>query len=193
LGWRYLSRHRASPEPEAPRLIEDRQSPTVAVTNRRSLLRRIIRVAGVVIAGCIAVSILFFFIARESGHQKAEKARSTVRPGMTVAEVLHSVTGWILLGASSDAPETDPGHPPAVSLGFHSKSNKFIYFDGMNGADRELSEAETLVLLHQKLGDGYSWQFRFTFVSTTPQHFSFKVEFDKDGRVQEVRPVYGWD
>jgi hypothetical protein len=193
LGWHYLSRHRESPEPGAPRLIAERQSPAVAVANRRSVLRRIIRVASVVIVGWIAVSILFLFIARESGHRKAEKARSTVHPGMTVAEVLHSVAGWISLGASSDAPETDPDHLPAVDLGFHSESNKFSYFDGMKGADRELSESETLVLLHQKLGDGYSWRFRFTFVSTTPQHFSFKVLFDKDGRVQEVTPVYGWD
>ncbi|HEY6268130.1 MAG TPA: hypothetical protein VIX11_07530 [Candidatus Acidoferrum sp.] len=120
-------------------------------------------------------------------------ARSTVHPGMNVAEVLHSVTGWVLLGASSDAPETAPAHLSAVSLGFHPENNTFIYFDATKGANLELSESETLVLLRQKLGDAYGWRFRFTFVGSTPQHFSFKVEFDKDGRVREVKPVYGWD
>lgn len=74
---------------------------------RRSALRRIIRIAGVVIVGCIAASVLLLFIARELGQQKAEKARSTVHPGMTMAEVWHSVTGWLVLGAFSDAPKTD--------------------------------------------------------------------------------------
>jgi hypothetical protein len=193
LGWHFLNRHHKSPELRAPRSIEEQKSPAVAVTNRRSALRRVILVAGVVIVALVAASILSLYTARESGHRKAEKARSTVHPGMTVAEVLHSVTGWILLGASSDAPETAPGHLSAVSLGFHPEDNTFTYFDAMKGADRELSESETLELLHQKLGDGYIWRFRFTFVSSTPQHFSFKVEFDKDGRVQEVKPVYGWD
>jgi len=192
-GWHYLSRRRESPEPGAPRLIAEQQSPVVAVANRRSVLRRIIRIAGVVIVGWIAASVLLVFIALELGQRKAEKARSTVHPGMTVAEVLHSVTGWIVLGAYTEAPETDPDHLPAVNLGFHSELNKFTHFDRMRGEDRELSESETLVLLHQKLGDRYSWRFRFTFINITPQHFSFKVVFDKDGRVQEVRPVYGWD
>jgi hypothetical protein len=193
LAWHFLNRRRKSPEQRAPRPIEEQQSPAVAASNRRSALGRIILVAGVVIVGLLAASIFSLYFARESGRRKAEQARSTVHPGMTVADVLHSATGWILLGASSDAPETAPGHLSAVSLAFHPENNRFIYFDSMKGADRELSESETLDLLRQKLGDGYSWQFRFTFGSSTPQHFSFKVEFDKDGRVQEVKPVYGWD
>jgi hypothetical protein len=192
LGWHFLNRHRKSPELRAPGSIEEQQYPA-AVTNRRSDLRRIILAAGVVIVGMIAASIFSLYFARESGRRKAEQARSTVHPGMNVAEALHSVTGWILLGASSDAPETAPGHLSAVSLGFHPENNKFTYFDSIKGGDRELSESETLDLLRQKLGDRYSWQFRFTFVSSTPQHFSFKVEFDKDGRVREVKQVYGWD
>jgi hypothetical protein len=193
LGWHFLDRHRKSPGLRAPRSIEGTQSPAVAARTRRSMPGRILLVAGLVIVGWIAVSMLFLFIARESGHRKAEKARSTVHPGMNVAEVLHSVTGWVLLGASSDAPETAAAHLSAVSLGFHPENNTFIYFDATKGANLELSESETLVLLRQKVGDAYGWRFRFTFVGSTPQHFSFKVEFDKDGRVREVKPVYGWD
>jgi hypothetical protein len=193
LGWHFFNRHRKSSDLRAPRSIDGKQSPAAAVTNRRSVLRRILLVAGVVIVGLIAASILSLYLARESGRRKAEQARSTMHPGMTVADVLHSAKGWISLGATSDAPETDVDHLRAVNLGFQPENDRFTYFDLLKGADRELSESETLDLLHQKLGDEYGWRFRFTFVSSTPQHFSFKVEFDKDGRVREVQPVYGWD
>ncbi|MFY9532142.1 MAG: hypothetical protein WBC04_10190 [Candidatus Acidiferrales bacterium] len=191
-GWYYLSR-RESPTPGATRLIAEKQSPAVAVTNTRSTLRRIIRIAGVVIAGLIAASILLLFIGRESGHREAEKARSTVHSGMTMAEVLHSVTGWLVLGASSDAPETDSDHLRTLSLRPGSESGMFFYFDRALSKDREISESEALALLQQKLGDGYSWRFKYTFITSTPQHLSFQVVFDKDGRVQGVTPVYGWD
>jgi hypothetical protein len=193
LGWYFLNRHRKSPEPRAPLSLEGKQSPAVAAPNKRSALGRVVLVAGVVIVGLIAASVLSLYLAREAGRRKAEQARSTVHPGMTVAEVLHSTTSWISLAASSDAPETDPGHLPAVNFGFHPENNRFTYFDSMKGADRELSESQALVLLHQQLGDGFDWRFQFTFVSSTPQHFSFKVEFDKGGRVRDVQPVYGWD
>jgi hypothetical protein len=192
-GWHYLSRRRESPEPGAPRLIAEKQSPVVAVRNRRSGLQRIIRIAGVVIVGWIAASVLLLFIARGFGERKAEKARSTVHPGMTMAEVLHSVTGWLVLGASSDAPETDSDHFRALNLHPGSESGKFFYFDRALSKDRQISESEALGLLHQKLVDGYNWQFRYTFITSSPQHFSFKVVFNKDGSVQEVTPVYGWD
>jgi hypothetical protein len=192
-GWHYLSRRRERSEPGATGLIAEKQSPAVAVTKRRSALRRFIRIAGVVIVGWIAVSVLLLFIARESGHRKAEKARSTVHPGMTVAAVLHSVTGWLVLGATSDAPETDSNYLRTLSLLPGSESGKFFYFDPALSKDREISDSEALALFQQKLGDGYSWRFKYTFITSSPQHFSFKVVFDKDGSVQEVTPVYGWD
>ena len=192
-GWHYSSRRRESPEPGVPRLIAEKQLPVVAVANRRSALQRIIRIAGAVIIGWIAASVLLLFIARGVGERKAERARSTVHPGMTMAEVLHSVTGWLVLGASSNAPETDSDHFRALNLHPSHESGKFFYFDRALGKDRQISESEALTLLHQKLIDGYSWQFKYTFITNSPQHFSFKVVFDKDGSVQEVTPVYGWD
>jgi hypothetical protein len=168
------------------------QAPILVVELTQSPFRTI-RIAGVVIAGLIAASVLLLFIARESGHRKAEKARSTVHPDMTMAEVLHSVTGWLVLGASSDAPETDSDHLRTLSLRPGFESGKFFYFDRALSKDREISESEALDLLQQKLDDGYSWRFTYTFITSTPQHLSFKVVFDKDGRVQEVTPVYGWD
>jgi hypothetical protein len=192
-GWHYLNRRRESPDPGAHRLMTERQSLVVVVANRRSGPRRIIRIAGVVVVAWIAASVLLLFIAGGFGQRKAEKARSTVHQGMTMAEVLHSVSGWLVLGASSDAPETDADHLRALNLLPGSETGKFSYFDRALNKDREISESEALAFLHLKLGDGYSWRFRYTFISSTPQHFSFKVVFDKDGRVQEVTPVYGWD
>jgi hypothetical protein len=103
------------------------------------------------------------------------------------------VSGWLVLGASTDVPETDSDHLRALNLLPGSETGKFLYFDRELNKDREIPESEALAFLHLKLGDGYSWRFRYTFISSTPQHFTFKVIFDKDGRVREVTPVYGWD
>jgi hypothetical protein len=47
--------------------------------------------------------------------------------------------------------------------------------------------------MHERLGDGCEWHWRYTIVNDTPQHFSFSVTFGPDGRVKELKPVYGWD
>ena len=65
LGWHFLNRHGKNPQLRAPRSLEEQESPAVAATKRRSALGRIILVAGVVIVGCVAVSILLLFLARE--------------------------------------------------------------------------------------------------------------------------------
>lgn len=210
LVWHYWSR-RASREPGAQRLVAERPwpgahgaprvaaanappgAPGVSAGNKRSVLGRNLGITGIVFAGCIAASFLHLYLSQQSVHRKAEKARSSVQAGMSVAEVLHSVTGWFALGVFSDAPETDPEHLRAVSFGFHSESNKFSYYRRASGASRELSESEALGVLHQELGDGTIWRFKYTFITSTPLHLSFKVVFDKNGRVQEVTPLYAWD
>jgi hypothetical protein len=55
------------------------------------------------------------------------------------------------------------------------------------------SESETITRLHARLHDGYRWSFHYTYINMTPQHVSFSVVFSPDGRVTEVKPVYGWD
>ena len=199
LVWNYWSRRRASAEPGAPGVAAEKHlpgvhgAPGVAAANKRSALRRNLGITGIVIVGCIAASFLHLYLSQQSAHRRVEKARSSVHPGMSVAEVLHSVTGWIALGASSDEPATDAEHLHAVNLMFHSENSKFSYFDRASSADREISESEALGVLHQELGDGTIWRFRYTFLTSTPQHLSFKVVFDQNGRVQEVTPIYGWD
>ena len=162
----------------------------VAGAKRRPGLRRTLRITGIVIVGWIAAGMLFVFLA---DHGNAKRARSSVHAGMSVAEVLHSVTGWISLGASSDASESDPEHLHAVNLGFLSESTKFSYYDRARRADRELSESEALGMLRERLGDGTVWRLQYTFLTSTPQHLSFTVVFDRNGRVQEVTPMHGWD
>lgn len=58
---------------------------------------------------------------------------------------------------------------------------------------RQLSRAATAELMKQKMGDGYEWRWRYTFVNATPQHFSFTVTFGRDGRVKNVTDVWDWD
>ena len=196
LAWGYWSRRRAGEEPGAPGVVAEKDLPGasgVAAADRRSAMRRNILITGIVVAGFITASFLHLYLSQKSVHRSVEKARSSVQAGMSVGEVFHSVTGWISLGTSSDAPETDPEHLHAVNLAFHAESKKFSYFDKEKSADREISESEALGVLHEKLGDGTIWRLRYTFLTSTPQHFSFTVIFDRNGRVQEVTPIHGWD
>jgi hypothetical protein len=58
---------------------------------------------------------------------------------------------------------------------------------------RQLTYAEAVALMKQKMSDGYEWRWRYTFINDTPQHFSFTVTFGRDGRVKDVTDVWGWD
>jgi hypothetical protein len=97
--------------------------------------------------------------------------------------------------ASSEFPHDDKADPenlPAMSLG-RSSDGTYHSYDPASRQTLNLSEPEAIERLHAKLHDGYPWHFHYTYVNMTPQHVSFSVEFGPDGRVSEVRPVYGWD
>jgi hypothetical protein len=54
---------------------------------------------------------------------------------------------------------------------------------------RVFSAQAAAELMHERLGDGCEWHWRYTIVNDTPQHFSFSVTFGPDGRVKELKPV----
>jgi len=190
-GWDYLGRQRAAHGLSTPLWNPEKKSPAAPVAKNRSGLRQLIRAIGIATGALTVAGILLTFGIIVSNERKAKEARSKVQEGMTVGEVLHSVSAGPFLWANSDAPETDSANPRALNLAPGSESGKFFYFDGSLSKDREISEPEALALLHQRLGDGYRWRVEYFFAGTSVEHFSFKVVFDKDGRVRDVTPLYG--
>jgi len=190
-GWAYLGRRRAAYGLTTLLWNPEKQSPAVPVVMNGSGPRRIIRAIGFTIAALTVAGVALVLTSIESDRRKAKESRATVQEGMTVGEVLHSVSAGAFLLANSDAPKTDPNHPRALNLAPGSESGKFLYFDDGLRKDREISEPEALALLHQRLDDGYPWRFEYFFAGSSMEHFSFKVVFDKDGRVRDVTPLFG--
>lgn len=128
-------------------------------------------------------------------HHRAQRVHDSIHIGMTVPEVLQASRDCDIFQASSDFPydeKAESDKVPALSLG-RSKNGTYRTYDLTTGQDLYMSESETVARLHAKLHDGYEWHFRYTYSNITPQHVSFTVVFGADGRVKDVKPVYGWD
>lgn len=164
----------------------------VASAPPRPLWLRMLRGTGAWIAGFVLVVVAFGSLSMAPllvCFGRARRAHDSVHVGMTVPEVLHTVSDCDIFQTSSDFPDDDDAnHIPAMRLS-RTQDGKYHTFDSAT----DLSESEALDRLHAKLHDGYRWTFRYTYTNLTPQHVSFSVVFGPDGRVTEVKPVYGWD
>jgi len=163
--------------------LEKHQPPGARSPNvRLPLGSRLLRCGLVIVVGVLVV-VLVVVLASVPARLSARKARSdrdSVRIGMTVSEVFHSVRGWRFLTANSASPheENDP--------------NAVVHL--VNHEDQvDISESQALALLHERLHGGYEWRFTYTYVSVSPVHFFFTVVIGPDGRVTAVTPVQGAD
>jgi hypothetical protein len=114
---------------------------------------------------------------------------------MTVAEVLPTVKECDLFSASSDflyVKTTHGGTAPELSLSWN-KDGTFQTFEPAAGRIISMTESEALEYLHATLHDGYRWTFHYTYNNVTPEHVTFHVVFGTDGRVSEVKDIYGFD
>jgi hypothetical protein len=187
-GWHYVGRHRAAHGLKTLLWSGEKKSAGEHIAKERSGLRQVVRAMGFAMALFMVAGLAINPIACELNKRKAKEARAAVHEGMTVDEVLHSVSAEAFLMTNSDAPWLDRDRYdllPAVILGHRNPETQKFRYEG-----NEISESEALALLHQRLVDGYPWRFEFLFVGTMVR-YSFKVIFDRDGRVREVTPLYG--
>ncbi len=190
-GWDCLGRRRAAHGLGTFLWNAEQKSPTAPFSHNRSGLRRVVRIIGFTIAAITLAGVLLVFLSIEFDQRRAKETRAKIQEGMTVKEVLYSTGTGAFLWANSDDPETDLHNPRAVNLAPGSEAGKFIYFDDVLSKNREISAPEVVALFHQRLGDGYPWRVEYFFAGHSLEHFSFKVVFDKDGRVRDVTPLYG--
>jgi hypothetical protein len=164
--------------------------------DRRPLWLRMVRGTGAWLFGFVLTVLAFGSLAMAPqlfSFGRAHQAHDSIHIGMTVPEVLHTVRDCDVFQASSEFPDDgDPNHLPAMGLG-RDQNGIYHTFDSATNQTLNLSESEALDRLHAKLHDGYRWTLHYTYTNASPQHVSFSVMFGPDGRVTEVKPVYGWD
>jgi hypothetical protein len=128
-------------------------------------------------------------------YWQAQRAHDTVRFGMTVPEVLQSVTGWHVLSVVSHVPDpNDPGVTKNVhAISFGNAGNRaYITHDFSTGESRNISEPEAITLFQEKLHESQGWHFQYTY-NFMNQSVLFDVEFAPDGRVSHVSsPGHHW-
>lgn len=145
----------------------------------------------------LALVLLFLFLLFLPvmlSFQKARTAHDSIHVGMTVAEVLPTVKECDLFSASSDFlydKRTDGGTSPQLRLSWN-KDGAYQTFDAA-GRIISMTESEAVEYLHATLHDGYTWTFYYTYNNVTPEHVTFHVVFGTDGRVSEVKDIYGFD
>lgn len=159
--------------------------------------RRAVRRTVTVLAGAFVLIVgLMFVMLLSLGHyaRQAKVERNKVRKGMTVDQVLPLVHGTPGIRAHAVLPEnmSDEAGIHYESLMEH-EDGTFGCFAAADCESHQLTIAEAVALIKQKMSDGYEWRWRYTFINDTPQHFSFTVTFGRDGRVKDVTDVWGWD
>ncbi|MGO9087815.1 MAG: hypothetical protein ACLQBK_21570 [Candidatus Sulfotelmatobacter sp.] len=149
-------------------------------------------------AKVLALVLLFLFLLFLPvmlSFQKASMAHNSIHVGMTLAEVLPTVKECDLFSASSDFPHdkrTDGGKAPELRLSWN-KDGTYRAFDPAAGRIISMTESEAVEYLHATLHEGYTWTFHYTYNNVTPEHVTFHVVFGTDGRVSEVKDIYGFD
>ena len=180
-AWHLLGQRRAAQGLKTPLWIAEEKSPRVGGATKASGMHRLIRAAGWVFAAMLAVGLLLVFINIELEEHRAKEARALIHQGMFLSDVLQSVRGGSIFLACAG--------PPAA-LGFNGQSRKFYYRDAATNVEREISDSEAVALLRQNLGHNDRWCVEY-FFGGAMEHFSFQVVFDREGRVQNVTPLFG--
>ena len=160
--------------------------------------RRVVRITVTVLAGAFVLIVgLVFLMLLSLGHyaRQARTERDKVHIGMTVNQVLPLVHGTPGIRAHAVLPEnvSDDAGVHYASLMEHDDGTFGCFDASPDCQSRQLTNAEAVALMTQKMSDGYEWRWRYTFINDTPQHFSFTVTFGRDGRVKDVTDVWGWD
>lgn len=159
---------------------------------RRTVRRMVVFVGGTGLA--LFLMSLIVIVPISLSFARAKKVHNSIHAGMTVQEVLHTAKDCDIFSASSESPHDDsnPDRIPVVHLTWRGDGT-YRLTDASAHRDARLSESEAVDRLGAMLHQGYKWVFRYTYINLTPMHVSFSVEFGSDGRVCEVKPIYGWD
>jgi hypothetical protein len=180
-AWHLIGRRRAARGLRTPLWIPATKSPAAAVTIPAARLQRLARTFGTVFAALLGAGLVLVFVNVELSEHQAKESRVSIHEGMAVGDVLQLEPRGNIFPACAGLP---------ADLTFNPGTRKFTYHDTATNAEREISDSDAVALLQQNLGDGDRWCLEYFFGGAI-EHFSFKVVFDRNGRVREVTPIFG--
>jgi hypothetical protein len=172
-AWHYLARR-------VPALDFAKPQSSVPPGPKRPLGVRVVRATLTTfksLATAVLALLLLFspvLVPVSLSFYKARTAHDAIHLGMTVPEVLHTVTNSDVFSARSEFPQddkADAANIPAVNLE-RKKDGTYRVYDRARRQDTELSESETIARLHARLHDGYPWHFYYTYTISLPRTFT---------------------
>jgi hypothetical protein len=197
--WKYWDYKRGAgipahtPSVTAPPVVPLRLTPAKQRPRWRRVLHRTISLTAQALG---VIALLTGLMVASLGYYEwqAKVQRNKVRAGMTIDEVLPLVHGGCSIRTHAVLPDDVKDDDLLHYVALYQRPNgTFGCNCGPNREFRQMTEPEAAELMKQKMSDGYEWRWRYTFINDTPMHFSFTVEFGKDGRVKDVTNVWGWD
>jgi hypothetical protein len=109
-------------------------------------------------------------------ERQVKAERDKVRTGMTVDRVLPLVHGALGIRMHAVLPDNVSDQEGVHYENLRElKDGTFSCSCAPDHQWRQLTSAEAVVLMKQKMSDGYEWRWRYTFTNDTPLHFSFTV------------------
>jgi hypothetical protein len=136
------------------------------------------------IVGTVSVVLLFGLISETRSCTLAEWERSRVKPGMSVSDVFHSIDGWNMCSGFYFNPATKE------FTHFTAGHGETCRIRGNGDSDfHQVSQEELVQAVEKQKSEGQSLQIAFSYMESSP-HATFVVDFDSDGKVQNVRDVH---
>jgi len=117
------------------------------------------------------------------------RVQRSIRSGMTIEEVLHTVRESGLVNGQPQQLDGDQGLRGAIAF---SGPNDGHYGVVLGGPTRDVSETEAVTLLRQNMLPGRDYRIGFIFTLMF-SHWSMAVILNPEGKVKEVQPIRTWD
>ena len=172
----------------------DRTEKSVTRPLWRKAMRRIVVLAAAFVGLTVFMAVVMLILGLRHSEGQARTERDKIRIGMTAADVLPLVHGYIGIRAHAVLPDNvaDEELVHYANL-MQQRDGTFVCSCGTKKELQNLTESETAELMKQKMADGYDWRWRYKFITSTPRHFSFTVTFGRDGRVKDITDIWAWD
>jgi hypothetical protein len=134
-----------------------------------------------VVAGSAAAFTALVVYTFSQSCVRANLDQARVRPGMSVADVIHAVRGWDLCLANAESPSS------SELVGFTAMRGGGRFYLRIYGEHENMpldTEVNFIESVEKQMADGRAWNIQFTYYGEPRS--TFRVDFDSKGEVKSV-------
>jgi hypothetical protein len=151
-----------------------------AASSGRKVLRVVLEIPAMLLLLVVAFVVCDFPHMREHREiRRAEKLLFSLRPGMSVSEVLHASEDMMLIARALE-PRGGQLHIPSPRAGVY-------HLQLPDNRTLELSEMQLVEHLLREVGQGFDWELIVTPAGSSHK-YSCRVLFSAEGKMKEVSP-----